>query len=100
MDCILCEEPLGPDEPQVHNECGLRSAVGGIGHLLDHAHFCDTDPDAGLDFRTSALLVDILVRRMGLEMFTAAISPAPAPASPRPEPPAMRPNVHSQGPTG
>ena len=77
MDCILCEEPLGPDEPQVHNECGLRSAVGGIGHLLDHAHFCDTDPDAGLDFRTSALLVDILVRRMGLEMFTAAISPAP-----------------------
>jgi hypothetical protein len=24
---------------RAHNECGLRSALGGIGHLTNHAHW-------------------------------------------------------------
>jgi hypothetical protein len=72
--CTLCHEPLGVElsaslaEP-MHRACALRSGVGGIGHLLDHEHFCVAghDPDAGLDFRTSALLVDELVARLGTD---------------------------------
>ena len=47
--------------------------IGGIGHLIDHAHFCRSDagPDAGLDYRTSALLVDVWVKRKGVEAATA-----------------------------
>ena len=70
--CVLCDEPMA-DEPSVsiiqpmHRACSLRSVTGGIGHHLDHEHFCKTlhDPDAGLDYRTSALLVDELVARRG-----------------------------------
>lgn len=53
----------------MHRECALRSAIGGIGHLLDHQHFCKErgDPDAGLDLRTSALLVDVFVARKGVK---------------------------------
>jgi hypothetical protein len=42
-----------------HRECALRSALGGIGHLVDHARYCASDhgPDAGLTSRQSALLV-------------------------------------------
>lgn len=72
--CALCSEPLG-QEPSaslaesMHRVCLLRSTVGGIGHLLAHDYFCvqQRDPDAGLDFRTSALLVDELVARKGPE---------------------------------
>lgn len=70
MDCALCSEPLD-DEPSasgvqpMHRACALRSVTGGIGHHLDHEHFCVRlgDPDAGLDYRTSALLVDELLTR-------------------------------------
>jgi hypothetical protein len=52
-----------------HRECALRSVLGGIGHILDHAHFCQgkLGTDAGLDYRTSALMVDIWVARKGIE---------------------------------
>lgn len=71
-DCVLCDEPLtGPSASElqpVHRECALRSVSGGIGHHIDHAHFCRGigDPDAGLDYRTSALLVDVLLARRGV----------------------------------
>jgi len=75
VNCVLCDEPLAPGEKSaslaqpIHRECSLRSVIGGIGHLLDHNHFCTTlhDPDAGLDYRTSALLVDEYVARVGVE---------------------------------
>lgn len=42
-----------------HKECSLRSVLGGIGHHLNHSHFCQVlhDPDAGVSYRQSALLV-------------------------------------------
>lgn len=42
-----------------HRECALRAALGGIGHLVDHARYCRSElgPDAGLSFRDSARLV-------------------------------------------
>lgn len=72
--CIFCEEDILPNEKTSHGsifdhtgksrlshvECGYRSAVGGIGHLLDHAKWCsgpDSDPDAGLTYRQSSKLV-------------------------------------------
>jgi hypothetical protein len=73
--CAYCGEPILPDEDRadvitmdMHRECALRSVIGGIGHLLDHVHFCreKNDPDAGLDKRTSALLVDVWVAREGV----------------------------------
>jgi len=75
VTCHLCEEPIleGEDRADVnldsHRECMLRSVVGGIGHLIDHAHFCrgELGPDAGLDYRTSALLVDVWVHRKSVE---------------------------------
>jgi hypothetical protein len=85
--CPMCREPaesdLAPDPlytsegPRiVHRACMLRSVIGGIGHLLDHAHFCGVlrDPDAGLDYRTSALLVDVWVQRHGIENFVDPVS--------------------------
>lgn len=74
--CAHCRETILADEDRAdiitmdaHRECALRSALGGIGHLLDHAHFCHSElgPDAGLDYRTSALLVDVWVARKGVE---------------------------------
>lgn len=75
MICAYCSEAILPGEDRAdisnmdaHRECALRSALGGIGHLLDHAHFCrGVGPDAGLDHRTSALMVDIWVTRKGVE---------------------------------
>lgn len=73
--CSYCGEPVHPNEDRAdiinvyaHRECALRSALGGIGHLVDHSHFCRSDlgPDAGLDFRTSALMVDVWVARKGV----------------------------------
>jgi hypothetical protein len=72
MICVLCHEsgyePIG-EMPGQHRACALRNVLGGIGHLLDHDHFCTVlgDPDAGLDYRTSALLVDELVTRKGVD---------------------------------
>ncbi len=76
MTCYLCRETITPFEERAdivtmdaHRECSLRSALGGIGHLIDHGHFCrgELGPDAGLDYRTSALLVDVWVTRKGVE---------------------------------
>jgi hypothetical protein len=75
MTCASCGEPIRPGEDRadiitmdVHRECALRDVMGGIGHLLDHAHFCSgVGPDAGLDRRTSALLVDVWIHRKGVE---------------------------------
>lgn len=78
MICADCLEPILPGEDKadiitmdVHRECALRSVIGGIGHLIDHAHFCKgVGPDAGLDRRTSALLVDVWIHRKGVEAAT------------------------------
>ena len=76
-NCVLCNETLRNTSASglqpIHRQCALRSVVGGIGHLLDHQHWCvgKSDPDAGLDYRTSALLVDELVNRMGPEWAAA-----------------------------
>lgn len=53
----------------MHRECLLRNGLGGIGHLIDHDHFCDYlgDPDAGLSYRLSSLLVDVYVTYNGVE---------------------------------
>lgn len=76
MICFHCNEPILPGEDRAdiitmdsHRECALRVVIGGIGHLIDHAHFCkgDLGPDAGLDYRTSALMVDVWVHRKSLE---------------------------------
>lgn len=73
-ECVLCNEPLAGESSSsllqpMHRACALRSTIGGIGHLLDHQYFCVVigDPDAGLDYRTSALLVDAWVARKGVE---------------------------------
>lgn len=75
--CVACEEPVVPGEDRranrdgsmlMHRECALRSGIGGIGHLIDHAHFCrGVGPDAGLPLRLSALLVDAWVSYYGVE---------------------------------
>jgi hypothetical protein len=73
-----CDEPILPGQERAeiytamvdaHRECSLRSVLGGIGHLLDHGHFCNggLGPDAGLDYRTSALMVDVWVLRKGID---------------------------------
>jgi hypothetical protein len=42
--------------------------MGGIGHLIAHAYWCFErgDPDAGLTYRQSALLVDTYVTAVGV----------------------------------
>jgi hypothetical protein len=83
MICELCGEEIlahhvqaGVSPMVAHRECSLRCVLGGIGHLMDHAHFCGEmrDPDAGLSYRHSALLVDTWVHVMGIEA-AAAIQP-------------------------
>jgi hypothetical protein len=73
MICALCNEPILSLEDRAdvmnmdyHRECSLRNVLGGIGHLLDHSHFCrgELGPDAGLDYRTSSLMVDIWMARV------------------------------------
>ena len=70
-------ELSGSMAQDLHRECVMRSVLGGIGHYLDHEHWCVErgDPDAGLDFRTSARLVRALHGRMGSEWMTARIVP-------------------------
>jgi hypothetical protein len=61
---------MAPVHPLVaHRECLLRSALGGIGHLIDHEHFCRVkhDPDAGMTYRESAKLVDVWVQLKGVD---------------------------------
>ena len=77
--CLMCNEAITDDisptsvytengPRRMHRVCSLREVLGGIGHLLDHEHFCIDmkDPDAGLDYRTSALMVDVWVQRKGV----------------------------------
>jgi hypothetical protein len=79
MICAHCEEPILPGEDRAdlinvdaHRECALRVVLGGIGHLIDHEHFCGSElgPDAGLDYRTSSLMVDVWAHRVGLKLGT------------------------------
>lgn len=71
--CELCGEPpekgsrnerLNGGAAWAHRECLLRSAMGGIGHLEDHAYWCGEmhDPDGGRTLRQSALEVDDWLR--------------------------------------
>ena len=72
--CLLCEEPIAEQDQgsfmgnhrgapralaPVHRECSLRSVLGGIGHLEDHAYWCATqgDPDGGRTYRQSSMEV-------------------------------------------
>lgn len=72
--CALCDEPMD-GEPSasriqpMHRACTLRSSIGGIGHVIAHQYWCLNrhDPDAGLTFRQSALLVDEFVALVGVE---------------------------------
>jgi hypothetical protein len=76
--CGLCDEPMDPDDPgpefgqwtlDYHRVCALRSAIGGIGHLIAHDYWCvqQKDPDAGLSYSQSALLCDAFVNVVGVE---------------------------------
>lgn len=71
----MCKQPvLSTDNRAVanmamHVECAVRMSLGGIGHLLDHAHFCGNgDPDAGLDYRTSAKMVMVWVKSRSVNL--------------------------------
>lgn len=68
--CMLCDTWC---EEGVHRACMLRSVSGGIGHLLDHYRWCicEGDPDAGMSYRESALCVDALVARFGVDSVMA-----------------------------
>lgn len=70
MQCLLCEQaisagqrthPIGDaDGPhEAHWECMVRSVMGGIGHIEDHAVWCVKlgDPDGGRSYRQSAIEV-------------------------------------------
>jgi hypothetical protein len=67
LACMCCTERFTEGDAgciyvtglAVHRECSLRSVYGGIGHILDHARYCNSDlgPDAGLTYRQSAWLV-------------------------------------------
>jgi hypothetical protein len=73
ISCELCGEPCpepfeGTPLMHTHRECGLRSVMGGIGHLIAHEYWCSQrgDPDAGLTYRQSALLCDAFVNIVGI----------------------------------
>lgn len=73
MRCSLCEERIDVTERMVgtlmaHRVCLLRTAVGGIGHLEDHAYWCDQmgDPDGGRSKYQSALECDEWVAKYGV----------------------------------
>jgi hypothetical protein len=64
--CVWCQEAvqegdngrIAPTGFTEHRECSLRGVVGGIGHLVDHERYCHSEgPDAGLSYRTSAMMV-------------------------------------------
>jgi len=68
VSCVLCNEPTDQAHP-IHRVCGIRSALGGIGHLLDHRYWCviHQEPDAGLSWTASARCVDALVNYFGIQ---------------------------------
>lgn len=70
-DCLMCGTPLDSlfDDEAMHRECSLRNVMGGIGHLIAHDYWCTErhDPDAGLTYRQSALLVDAFVMVVGVD---------------------------------
>ena len=68
VPCPLCNQETDYWEA-VHRSCLFRSALGGIGHLLDHRFWCVVrqEPDAGLDWSASARCVDALVARYGVD---------------------------------
>lgn len=77
--CPLCEQVIRPDEDvrevsgnHAHQECLLRSVLGGIGHLEDHYHWCVEvgDPDGGRTYRQSAIEVEKWVQEHGIEEAT------------------------------
>jgi hypothetical protein len=67
VPCPLCNQ--GPAVEPMHRICLLRSALGGIGHLLDHQYWCNEveDTDAGLTRLESARCVEALCQRYGVE---------------------------------
>lgn len=77
-ECAMCAHnpDLPMPSPSYHPECGMRMAVGGIGHLIDHDRWCieRSDPDAGLTYRQSARLVYTWVEIFGVE---AAVAKGP-----------------------
>lgn len=90
--CDLCDEPVvGATR---HRECLLREGLGGIGHLLAHHYFCTTrhDPDAGVSYRLSALLVDAYVSYVGPEEAASHSFVSPNDASAGPPPPGIHPD--------
>jgi hypothetical protein len=52
-----------------HRSCGLRMALGGIGHLTHHAYWCKEkhDPDMGLSYRESSLRVNRWIQSHSIE---------------------------------
>lgn len=72
--CVLCNESVVDGEhaewrDRIHRACAMRSAMGGIGHLIAHEYWClqRGDPDAGLTYRQSSLLADEFVAVVGIE---------------------------------
>ena len=76
--CPLCDTDIGhdtgaqsigtPEGPRMaHRVCLLRNVMGGIGHLTDHDQWCEVmcDPDMGLTYYESAVLVDEWVAAHG-----------------------------------
>jgi hypothetical protein len=81
VNCVLCDEPMGNENSAssiqpMHKACALREVMGGIGHLIDHQHFCKDlgDPDAGLPYRLSALLTTVWVKYNGVEAASSILS--------------------------
>lgn len=77
--CELCDEPIYGQKADVrpliaHNHCLLRETMGGIGHLIAHEYWCGAprhDPDAGLTYQQSALLVLAYVQTVGVDRAVA-----------------------------
>lgn len=77
--CLFCEPRVGVafNPRDQHPSCALRSVLGGIGHLTDHAYWCGErrDPDAGLSYRDSALRVAEWVQVHGVDAAVAIDAP-------------------------
>jgi hypothetical protein len=81
--CLMCEMPVEKGEERaegrwmdekgasriVHRECALRAVIGGIGHLTNHEIWCNKvgDPDGGVGYRASAIMVDQWIREHGMD---------------------------------
>lgn len=86
-NCLLCGEEAahdnfvrtigsmtktGPEIRWAHDDCMLREVLGGIGHIVAHEYWCTQrhDPDAGLTYRQSALLVYQWTKIVGVQTTT------------------------------